>query len=180
VEKAESFLPESARPSIPQNIETIAARLLAIGYGMAFGALYGLMQSNEHKDNNHLIAEGAALGAGTWAAGYLGWLPASGAMPPVWKQEPGQAAAPVVEHTVYGIVTASAYEILSSFLNRGSQDGRSSTAGSRAGAALHKRRNSRGATSDGRSPHRARRNGRHVANSVATSRHAASAVAKKQ
>ena len=60
-----------------------------------------------------------------------------------------------MEHTVYGIVTASAYEILSSFLSRGAQDDGSSRSGPRGGAAIHKRRNGRSAASDGRSPHRA-------------------------
>ena len=76
VEKAESFLPDSAGPSIPKNVETIAARLLAMGYGMAFGALYGLMQSNEHKDNNHLIAEGSGSGSRYLGGRYIRfWLP---------------------------------------------------------------------------------------------------------
>jgi hypothetical protein len=50
----------------------------------------------------------AALGA----AGYLGWLPALGLMPPVWEQEAPQAVVPAAEHLVYGVVTVAAYNWL--------------------------------------------------------------------
>ena len=58
------------------------------------------------------IACGAVLGLVTWAVGYLGWLPATGLMPPVTQQEPARVAGPVATHLGYGIATAAAYQWL--------------------------------------------------------------------
>jgi hypothetical protein len=37
------------------------------------------------------LLDGALLDIASWAAGYLGWLPALGLMPPVWRQDPPAA-----------------------------------------------------------------------------------------
>jgi len=39
----------------------------------------------------------------TWATGYLGWLPATGLMPPVTKQQRPQVMMPILHHIVFGI-----------------------------------------------------------------------------
>ena len=54
----------------------------------------------------------AVLGVACWAAGYMGWLPALGLIPPVWQQEAPQAVAPVAEHVAYGMATVAAYDWL--------------------------------------------------------------------
>ena len=58
------------------------------------------------------VVEGLALGASCWAAGYLGWLPALGLMPPVTRQTPAQIAGPLVEHLVYGVATVAVFDLL--------------------------------------------------------------------
>jgi hypothetical protein len=55
---------------------------------------------------------GIILGRANWATGYLGWLPASGLMRPIWKQKAPQAIAPIAEHTLYGMVTVAVYDWL--------------------------------------------------------------------
>lgn len=105
VERAESLLPESTREHIPEAVETAAAGALAVGYGLTFGSLYAAIQPK----GGDALKDGAILGAACWAAGYAGWLPALGLMPPVWRQRPPQAVAPFVEHLAYGIVTVAAY-----------------------------------------------------------------------
>jgi len=105
VEKAEEVLPEDTRQEIPDIVETGAARALAVGYGLTFGALYAALcpaGGPPHRD-------GPVLGLATWAVGYLGWLPALDLMPPVWRQEPLRALTPVAEHIVYGMATVAAY-----------------------------------------------------------------------
>jgi hypothetical protein len=108
VERAEDHLPEAVRGRIPDAVETGAARALAVGYGLAFGALYAAFRP---RGGNPLL-EGAALGVACWAVGYAGWLPALGLMPPVWRQRAQQAVAPAAEHVAYGVATVVAYNWL--------------------------------------------------------------------
>jgi hypothetical protein len=77
-----------------------------MGYGITFGSLYAAVRP--HGGNPWL--DGTLLGLGTWGAGYLGWLPATGLMPPVWKQSTRQAWAPILEHALYGIAVVSAFD----------------------------------------------------------------------
>jgi hypothetical protein len=108
VERAEARLPGAVRERIPGAVETGASRALAVGYGLAFGALYAAARP---RGGNPWL-EGAALGVACWAVGYPGWLPALGLMPPVWRQRAPQAVAPAVEHVAYGVATVAAYNWL--------------------------------------------------------------------
>ncbi|HKO15279.1 MAG TPA: hypothetical protein VJU87_03515 [Gemmatimonadaceae bacterium] len=99
VERVEERLPAKAADRIPEAAEHAAAKSLALGYGITFGALYAMLRPRP----GNILAEAAALGLVTWAAGYLGWLPAAELMPPVTKQRPAQIAGPLVEHLVYGL-----------------------------------------------------------------------------
>jgi hypothetical protein len=59
-----------------------------------------------------MLLEGGLLGLVTWGAGYLGWLPATGLMPPITKQEPQQIVGPILSHIVFGIITVGLYRLL--------------------------------------------------------------------
>jgi hypothetical protein len=108
VERGEEHLPPSIREKIPREIETAAARSLALGYGITFGALYAAARPK----TKNLMIEGSALGLAAWAAGYLGWLPAIGLMPPITEQEPEQVTGPILSHMLFGIVTVGLYRCL--------------------------------------------------------------------
>jgi hypothetical protein len=108
VERAKSLLAPATRDVIPKRVESVAERLLALGYGMSFGALYALLRPRD----GSLLLEGTALGAGTWVVGYLGWLPATGLMPPVTKQKPQQVGVPLAEHVLFGIAAVGGYRLL--------------------------------------------------------------------
>lgn len=108
VEKAKSVLPETLHERIPEAVESAAAGALGMGYGLSFGALYAGLRS----EGGSPWSDGLALGTACWAAGYLGWLPALGLMPPVWRQSTSQALVPLAEHLVYGMVTVAAYDWL--------------------------------------------------------------------
>ena len=108
VEQAEELLPEETREQVPTVVETVAAKSLAIGYGMTAGALYGALRPRP----GNLLVDGTALGLGVWAVGYLGWLPALGLMPPVEQQETEQVAGPIVQHVIFGLATVAAYQWL--------------------------------------------------------------------
>jgi hypothetical protein len=108
VEKAEEHLPEKVRQKIPEELEKAAAKSLALGYGTTFGALYAISRP----ETKNLLLEGTALGLVAWGAGYLGWLPATGLMPPVTKQEPKQVVGPILSHLLFGIATVGLYRFL--------------------------------------------------------------------
>ena len=108
VRQIEERLPEKVREKIPERLEKTAAKSLALGYGTMFGALY----ATSRPEVKNLLLEGSALGLATWGAGYLGWLPATGLMPPVAKQEPRQIAGPILSHVLFGIVTVGLYRLL--------------------------------------------------------------------
>jgi hypothetical protein len=108
VEQAEELLPEETREQVPATVETVAEKSLALGYGMTAGALYGVLRPRA----GNLLVDGTALGLGTWAVGYLGWLPALGLMPPVERQETEQVAGPIVQHVIFGVAAVAVYQWL--------------------------------------------------------------------
>ena len=90
---------------LPEAVRPWAAKSLHLGYGMTSGAIYGALRARRGSP----LSDGALLGIGLWAAGYLGWLPATGLMPPVHKQEPQQIAVPIVQHALFGVAVAAGY-----------------------------------------------------------------------
>jgi uncharacterized membrane protein YagU involved in acid resistance len=108
VEKGEKMLPDSVQQRIPQRVETGAALTLAAGYGLTFGALYTLLRPQ----GGSAMVDGVLLGLANWATGYVGWMPATGLMPPLWHQKKPQVIAPIVEHTLYGMATVATYNWL--------------------------------------------------------------------
>jgi hypothetical protein len=115
------FLPESKPPikqdpgkfmldkvpiDLPESVRPLAEKSLHLGYGMTSGAIYGALRARR----GSAVFDGALLGIGVWAAGYLGWLPATGLMPPVHQHEPQQIAVPIVQHALFGVAVAAAYD----------------------------------------------------------------------
>src|SRR5437763_9868690 len=112
--KAKKALPPSTREQIPPALEKAAAKMLHMGYGMTSGAIYGLLAPRR----GNAALNGALLGLGVWAAGYLGWLPATDLMPPLTEHEPKQIAVPIVEHALFGIAVVAAFEAAASYARR--------------------------------------------------------------
>jgi hypothetical protein len=109
VEQAEKALPEAVAARVPPLAETAAAKAVAAGYGLTAGIVYGLLRP----EGGDILVDGIALGLGTWAAGYLGWLPALGLMPAVPDQDAPEVLGPVLRHAVFGIVVVAAFNRLS-------------------------------------------------------------------
>ena len=112
--KAKNALPVSMREKVPESVDKAAAKMLHMGYGMTSGAIYGLLAPRR----GNAALNGALLGLGVWAAGYLGWLPATDLMPPLTEHEPNQIAVPIVEHALFGIAVVAAYEAVASYARR--------------------------------------------------------------
>ena len=106
--KLEQQLPQQVRERVPDRAENALAGGLGLGYGLTAGALYGVARPS----SANTLLEGTALGIATWAAGYLGWLPALRLLPPVNKQQVPQVVGPVIRHIVFGVATVAAYDSL--------------------------------------------------------------------
>lgn len=128
---------------LPAGVEKAGVVSAHVGYGAFMGATFGLLHlaaagaarsatgerggatdtdrllaPRADEDLGDVVVEGAALGLAVWAIGYLGWLPAVGLMPPVTRQRPAQVAAPILNHVVYGLVTAGAYHAMRRLMGR--------------------------------------------------------------
>ena len=111
VKQAEESLSGKAGASVPATVETAAAQSLAVGYGLTAGGLYGALRS---RGDSSVLLDGAVLGLGVWAVGYLGWLPASGLMPSLNQQTPKERIAPALRHVIFGVATVATYRWLMS------------------------------------------------------------------
>jgi hypothetical protein len=58
------------------------------------------------------LVDAALLGLGTWAVGYLSWLPATGLMPPVQYQGARKVAMPAAQHILFGLATVAMDQVL--------------------------------------------------------------------
>jgi hypothetical protein len=110
VHQGHRMLPARTWGMIPDKAEKSAAAGLSFCYGMSFGALYGALRPR----GGSALLDGVVLGTACWAAGYLGWLPAAGIMPPIWRQKPAQVAGPIAQHALYGVAAVGAYDLIKS------------------------------------------------------------------
>lgn len=108
VDRVKELLPAPLRDGVPPAAEHAAAAALALGYGAAAGALYAAVAGTDET----VLRDGVLVGVAVWAVGFLGWLPASGLMPPPTAQRPAQLALPLVEHAVFGVATVASYAAL--------------------------------------------------------------------
>ncbi len=115
VDRAKAPLSTTSRRKLSPKVEAGAAGGLHLAYGATFGLLYGL--AGPRGRAGRVLGGGAMLGLATWAAGYLGWLPAAGLMPPLREQEPKQIVGPIVSHLLFGIGTAAGYDLLRGWLD---------------------------------------------------------------
>lgn len=110
VEKVERTVPDRIAARTPTLAEQAAAKSLAIGYGLTIGTLYAVCRPSHTE--TPLLIDGLAIGVGTWAIGYLGWLPRFGLMAPISQQGLKEVFGPVGRHVLFGITTAATYRWL--------------------------------------------------------------------
>ena len=104
-EEPADFMIEHSPIEIPEKAEPLVKKAIQLGYGVTFGALYGALR----KRPRNVMLEGALLGLGAWATGYLGWLPKTGLLPAPKEQSIAQISGPIATHLVFGIATVGAY-----------------------------------------------------------------------
>ncbi len=91
---------------LPKSLKPLGANALRLGYGMTSGVIYAALRPRRSMP----LFDGTLLGVGVWAAGYLGWLPAADLMPPITEHEPLQIIVPIVQHAIFGVAVAAAYD----------------------------------------------------------------------
>lgn len=84
-------------PRFPAPLKNSAAVGAHLGYGVVGGALYAILLRKKSTP-----ASGLVYGAVVWAAGYEGWLPALGILPPAHRDEPGRTWTMLAAHLLYG------------------------------------------------------------------------------
>jgi len=83
-------------PSAPTKALASVAHL---GFGVAAGALYGLLRRGRGS-----VAGALGYATAVWAASYVGWVPSLGLMRPAHRDRPGRQPALLAAHLVYGAV----------------------------------------------------------------------------
>ena len=79
------------------------------GFGIAAGALFGLVHRRAHGVARSML-EGAAYGTAVWATSYYGWVPALGIMQPPHRDRPLRPTSMVAAHLVFGSVLGAVVE----------------------------------------------------------------------
>jgi uncharacterized cupredoxin-like copper-binding protein len=74
VNKAEQSFPMETSARLPAAAETAAAQSLAVGDGLTAGVACAALR----RGRGDVLVDEPALRLGTWAVGYVGWLPAPG------------------------------------------------------------------------------------------------------
>lgn len=99
---------ESGRPdALSGKSEKSAALAAHLAYSAAAGAGYGLARSSFRPLQQVPIpAAGALFGLTVWAVSFEGLLPALGVMERTTQHPPKRWPAPLLGHTMFGVVTA--------------------------------------------------------------------------
>ncbi len=88
--------------------EQAAAMAAHLAYSAVTGAGYGLARSSIRAVRNvPTPAAGALFGLLVWAASFQGLLPALGVMKATTEHPPKRWPAPLMGHTVFGVLTAA-------------------------------------------------------------------------
>ena len=78
------------------------------GFGLANGAIYGLVVDSRRKPE---VLAGPPFGAAVWGSGYV-VLPLFGVYEPIWKYDLDTLWRDLSAHLVFGTATAAAFRLL--------------------------------------------------------------------
>ncbi|MFI6600182.1 DUF6789 family protein [Nonomuraea sp. NPDC050536] len=88
----------------PKSGEGVLGVMAHFGFGMASGALFGLVT----RGGPVRVSVAQAYGLAIWAASYAGWVPWMGVLPPIHRDSVGRQAVMAFGHIVYGTTLAMA------------------------------------------------------------------------
>jgi hypothetical protein len=93
-----------------KNTEPEAAVAIHLVLGSLIGFAYSLFRGRSAR--NSALSDGIAVGMVVYLLGSLGARPALRLTQPVWKQSFPQIAGDLLRHTIFGVATTAAFEIL--------------------------------------------------------------------
>ena len=80
------------------------------GFGVASGALFGVIRRSTRALPGPGWLQGALFGAAMWTVSYQGWVPSLGILPPPKRDRPGRPTSMFVSHLIYGAALGSALD----------------------------------------------------------------------
>jgi hypothetical protein len=89
---------------LPPTYAALTNNLTHWGYGVAWGGLFGLVQSSLRAPR---VRNGLALGALVWSASYV-LMPLAKLYRPIWEYDAKVLAKDLGDHLVYGVGTGAA------------------------------------------------------------------------
>jgi hypothetical protein len=95
-----------------RSADNVATVLAHWGFGIASGALFGLLYRGQHGATRSSLL-GAGYGAAVWAVSYYGWIPALGIMRAPHRDRPARPTSMVAAHLLFGTVLGAFVERLS-------------------------------------------------------------------
>ena len=104
-QKVEQWLRRKMGPgvlAIPA-VHRVIDHVLHMGYGGAWGAVYGLAFGAERRSH---VGPALAFGVGQWAFGMTMLFPALGIGRPAWRSRPRENAINIGSHLLYASITA--------------------------------------------------------------------------
>lgn len=93
---------------LPDSLAPVTANLVHWGYGMAWGALFGLVEGSLAKPK---VRHGIAFGTVVWLTGYV-VLPLAGLYRPLWTYDAPTLGWDWAAHLAYGLGAATTLVIL--------------------------------------------------------------------
>ncbi len=88
-----------------QRTRDVVAALLHFLFGIAGGALFGVLQrALRPRTALPVEIQGLVFAGLVWLVSYMGWIPLLGLMPPATRDEPRRPGAMVLAHGLYGAV----------------------------------------------------------------------------
>ena len=85
-------------PTLDERTATVVTALSHFGYGLVAGGGAGVLLPRAGGRTTGGVVFGLAL----WAAGYEGWVPLIGALPPAHRDDPRRAITMILGHVVFG------------------------------------------------------------------------------
>jgi len=90
---------------LPAERAALTTNIMHWGYGLAWGALYGLVAGSVCLPR---IRSGLAFGATVWTSDYV-VLPLAKVYKPIWEYDAATLARDLSAHLVYGVATAAVF-----------------------------------------------------------------------
>jgi hypothetical protein len=105
---AKRFLEAGLHREIPPRYARSLNNVMHWGFGIANGAVYGIVAASRRKPS---VLYGPPFGAAVWGNGYV-VLPLLGVYEPIWKYDLETLWQDLSAHLVFGTTTAAAFSLL--------------------------------------------------------------------